>query len=264
MENCEFSREEYQNIQNMVSFIADNTSLFINEPSEQNFNLIMERTIQNRYWLAPLWIFPTSLERSYTQYVIRAYKILRQCVPKEKQYDLFCEYYVTSGFDFPKYLINEVKKFRPKDYLKELPEECQYMNTLTIYRASEVSPLEAYDTLINADEIAKGYSWTISPTVAMKHYLMRKDIGEKRYLYQGNIDRKDVIAYLSPNAQQEILQYDKVSNIQPINVNRLVELCNYEEEIGLLSAQYLDWYKCYVLGKRYDSITGKPYYVSVE
>lgn len=85
--------------------------------------------------------FPTSTDRTYTPYIIKAYTLIRKYVSEDERYDLFCNYYITSGFSFPKYLIQEVKKFRPENYLAKLPEEFKTTETFTVYRSSEVSPI---------------------------------------------------------------------------------------------------------------------------
>lgn len=133
--------------------------------------------------------------------------------PRLMRWDFFRQMYIASGFNFPVELVMDATKWRPANYLKDLPRVFANFERITIWRASRTPP---------DGEIAKELSWTFDPNVAMSFYYSRTP---PCYLYTAEIEKSDILAVFSPETEREVLQYESAKNIREITEDELGEVC---------------------------------------
>lgn len=246
------TEEECHSFIDMLDFISEKISYFDAHKNKKTFEIIVSEIIKNQWWSAVSLIF---IDAKWCQ---KAYIRCKDYVPKNKLWCFFIDIYIKNGFDFPKHLIDEAIPYRPADFQLELPSEYKNMDCITVYRASCTPPLILFDKLVNEGDIKNETSWTISPTIALGFYQMRIDFKQKCYLYRATIHKDKIIAYISHHCQEEVLQRNSVTNIEPINLYRFHNLCKLEQEYGAVAAQIIDKVE-YKMGIRYNLITGKKY-----
>ncbi len=106
--------------------------------------------------------------------------------------------------------IIRLKKIRPADYLKELPEDVIDIDPIYIYRSSLSADLS---------EVRKEISWTTDVDTALLFYWRNIHAGfQNVHLYNGVIEKAEIIAYTNRLNEFEVLQYGSVQSIKEIPV----------------------------------------------
>ena len=159
---------------------------------------------------------PLSYDEIYTDILAsgnwRFSQKLRQywtMIPPEKKYECFLEFYVTSEGRFNRNLVRWAKKYRPTDYLIDLPGEYIDKSTLEVYRASTLPP--EYEFLIQNEP-----AWTLKKRVAEWFRDRAKLISVSRYIYKATINKDDIVAYTNCRKEYEVVQIGSVKDIQCI------------------------------------------------
>lgn len=97
-----------------------------------------------------------------------------------------------------------------KDYKNAyIPEWMQYRETVTVYRAADERMKDAPHRL----------SWTLSKDVA-EWVLYEWKPNTKKYLYKAEIRVSDIIAYVNVLGEEEVIQFDSVTNIKRLPVDK--------------------------------------------
>lgn len=182
---------------------------FSDAPCEKSFNQIMGMIERYQLWDAPFYIF-RGCNDIWGQ---KAYARIKDKMPLLMRWDFFRQMYIASGFNFPVELVMDATKWRPANYLKDLPRVFANFERITIWRASRTPP---------DGEIAKELSWTFDPNVAMSFYYSRTP---PCYLYTAEIEKSDILAVFSPETEREVLQYESAKNIREITEDELGEVC---------------------------------------
>ena len=182
---------------------------FSDAPCEKSFNQIMGMIERYQLWDAPFYIF-RGCNGIWGQ---KAYARIKDKMPLLMRWDFFRQMYIASGFNFPVELVMDATKWRPANYLKDLPRVFANFERITIWRASRTPP---------DGEIAKELSWTFDPNVAMSFYYSRTP---PCYLYTAEIEKSDILAVFSPETEREVLQYESAKNIREITEDELGEVC---------------------------------------
>lgn len=135
-------------------------------------------------------------------------KYYYKCLEPAERYRITVESYVTDdGYNFPRSLIIGLKKIRPADYLKDLPDDLadDSVDTLTVYRATRTPPCGA---------VKNELSWSISKECSGWFFNNYKRKGTAAYLYCGKIRKDKVIAYTDSREEKEIIQHGGVFGIE--------------------------------------------------
>ena len=118
---------------------------------------------------------------------------------RDRKYECFLEFYVTSEGRFNRNLVRWAKKYRPTDYLIDLPGEYIDKSTLEVYRASTLPP--EYEFLIQNEP-----AWTLKKRVAEWFRDRAKLISVSRYIYKATINKDDIVAYTNCRKEYEVVQ----------------------------------------------------------
>lgn len=139
-----------------------------------------------------------------------ALNVAHDRIPPEQLYEITLDVYTNSRIPFTgcKKRIIELRKVRPADYLKELPEELEHIAPLTVYRATPSSIDQKIGTEL---------SWTTSKDVAVWFY--QRLLGDK-HLYKATIFKDKIIAYTNCRNEFEVLQHRGVKNIEEVSVSQ--------------------------------------------
>lgn len=140
-----------------------------------------------------------------------ALNLLHEKIPGDQLYGITLDVYTNSRIPFPKKRILDLRKVRPSDYLKDIPEELADIDPVVIYRAT-----------LNGDakEVRKEISWTTDKDTALFFYGRNIHIGFKEvHLYRGTIEKSKIIAYTNQRNEFEVLQHMSVRNIQEVSVS---------------------------------------------
>lgn len=129
-------------------------------------------------------------------------------LPDDKKYKIVLDIY--QAWEGPvrcmKKYIRDIRKYRPQNYLDDLPEELSNSDLLTVYRGgSECLVQTEYAT-----------SWTLDKEKAV-WFAKRKIIFKlPAHLYEGVISKRCIIAYLDGRSEKEVLQYGSVREVREI------------------------------------------------
>lgn len=139
-----------------------------------------------------------------------ALNVAHDSIPPEQLYEITLDVYTNSRIPFTgcKKRIIELRKVRPADYLKELPEELEQVDPLTVYRATPSSIDQKIGTEL---------SWTTNKDVAVWFY--QRLLGDK-HLYKATIFKDKIIAYTNCRNEFEVLQHRGVKNIEEVAVSQ--------------------------------------------
>jgi hypothetical protein len=127
------------------------------------------------------------------------------CIPDKQKYNIVIDVYTNAKCAtkrFSKY-IKDIKKYRPINYVKSIKQFADEKGNITVYRGGT-------DTSAPPN---KGISWSIERSIAEFFAYRFQCLGIKGYVYSGEINIKDVIAYTNDREEYEILQYKSVKNI---------------------------------------------------
>lgn len=140
-----------------------------------------------------------------------ALDLVHDKIPSNQLYEITLDIYTDSRVSFAghKKRILELRKVRPDDYLKELPEELRQTDPLTVYRATQSMADRKIGTEI---------SWTTNKNVAIWFY--QRFPSESRHLYKATISKDKIIAYTNRRNEFEVLQHQGVRNIEEITVSQ--------------------------------------------
>lgn len=150
-------------------------------------------------------------ESSDGNWTRKAFFELYDMIPLDRLYRTTLRVYMADGFNFPYEPIVALTELRPDSYLEHFPEEYKEEEEITIYRASTTLPEEI-------DRVSHEYSWTIDPNIAMCYYRTRTEGNRMACtIYSARILKNDIIAYVSPDSECEVIQYDSVYDVKPIS-----------------------------------------------
>lgn len=144
----------------------------------------------------------------------------RHLIPREQLYDVTTQVYVCDGFDFPKEPIIALKEIRPPDYLEDLPDDYKHTDEITVYRASNTPPSQI-------EKVYEECSWSTDPNIAMRFYRLRRaSCGHNPTLYGATIRKENIIAYVSPTSQCEVIQCGGVENVEVLSEGVMKAICD--------------------------------------
>ena len=169
-----------------------------------HFDLVMQKGFQTGDW-SEITMLDNTGEAIY------ALNFLHDRIPADQLYRITLDVYVNSRIPFPKKRILDLRKVRPSDYLKDIPEELADTDPVVIYRAT-----------LNGDvaEVRKEISWTTDKDTALFFYGRNIHIGFKDvHLYQGTIEKSKIIAYTNQRNEFEVLQHMGVRNVEEVSVS---------------------------------------------
>lgn len=174
-------------------------------------------------------------------WIQKAFMKCREFIPKDELYRITTAVYRRNGYDFPVWAITELMDIRPHDYLSELPYEFWDTDPITIYRASLTKPK-------HMDTVSSELSWTLDPMSAKKTWEYRTyQQHEYCYVYEAQIFKKDIIAYMPEMNEHEILQHGAVFDIREIGPVVLGGMCKQQDEdrerLGMQSLSQIDFPK---------------------
>lgn len=140
----------------------------------------------------------------------RQYKGLNHDIP---EYADTIDAYINCKRPFHKSEIIRLKDIRPDDYLEEFPKDI-VDDPVCIYRSS---------LSMDLSDVRKEISWTIDIDTAVLFYWRYLHAGfQDIHLYNGLIERENMIAYTNRLGEFEVIQYDGVENIREIPVELAV------------------------------------------
>lgn len=150
-------------------------------------------------------------ETSDGSWIRKAFFELYNMIPLDRLYYTTLRVYMADGFNFPYEPIVALAELRPDNYLEHFPEEYKEAEEITIYRASTTLPEEI-------DRVSHEFSWTTDPYIAMCYYRARTEFNRiPCTIYRARISKSDILAYVSPSSECEVIQYDSVYDVQPIS-----------------------------------------------
>ena len=187
----------------------------------------------------------------YSSIDLKTFLRIRNEIPKDKLYDMTIEVYKTWGtVNFPIDALLTAKALRPPNYLDKLPTRFKHEDTIRIFRASNTPPKYL-------DELPEEYSWTIH----LKDALWYAQHGtDKRFVYGGEISKKDIIGYTT-HAHQ-VIQYNSVKDVEYLTPNMLrayTTLYKNDEYRDEVEEEVSDKFMQFMMGK-----TGFPSYSTEE
>ena len=125
--------------------------------------------------------------------------------------DVYAELECT--YKFPRKLLIGLKRIKPKDYLKDLPDYLEDTNPITVYRGTDAT--EVLSTVRTAP------SWTIDKNVAIwfsqRFGVLRGYMPGK--LFSATIEKDKIIAYMG-DSESEVIQHCGVKNIKEIPITK--------------------------------------------
>lgn len=182
---------------------------FSKNPTKAEFNRLINEINENGLWEQIPFVFGIASDAD-THWSQKAYAKCKAKIPKDRLWDTLMSIYVREGFDFPVKWITEAIPYRPNDYLDDLPARYKNAEKITVYRASTLSPALFADARYEL-------SWTINPHIAREFYRIRFSWGQRCSFFKAEINKDDIIAFVSPDMQDEVLQYCGVQKIQWIS-----------------------------------------------
>lgn len=169
-----------------------------------HLDLVMQKGFQTGDW-SEITMMGNTGEALY------ALNLLHDRIPGDQLYRITIDVYTDTRIPFPKKRILDLRKIRPSDYLKELPERFADIDPITIYRATLSGDIA---------EVKKELSWTTDIDTALFFYGRNIHIGLKDvHLYQGTIEKSKIIAYTNQRNEFEVLQHMSVRNIEEVSVS---------------------------------------------
>ena len=141
----------------------------------------------------------------YSRWLPHAFCSYYECVPDEHRYNFLMDLYAHGGDGIA--AIRKEVRTALKYGSPVLPPELDGMDTITVYRAGDEDIKKA----------AYRLSWSTDREKAewfMVYSGLRK--ASDMHLYQGEIKREKIIAYVDSREESEIVQYRGVKNIQEI------------------------------------------------
>lgn len=125
-----------------------------------------------------------------------------QDIPDEYRRKFLIDLYTDSEGTFPAliYELAGLKSYGSCDFPSELEDK------ITVYRGGNEDIGEAPMHL----------SWTLDKKKAIWFMIRPGSIGEKVHLYQGTIDKKDVLAFADDRGEKEIIQFGSVHDVREL------------------------------------------------
>lgn len=157
-----------------------------------------------KLWLPGLHkIYQTGDWVRFSEYVQGRYEIMQDAfklyygqMPEKYRRDFVVGCYMHHGDHYP--CCRMALRRLPKNGINELPKRFAKKDVVEIWRAGN-----------EEEELAKyRISWTTSYKVANDFYR------SKHYLYRGEIRPCDIIAYTNEREEHEVMQYNKVRNVE--------------------------------------------------
>lgn len=177
-----------------------------------------------------------------------ALNAVHERIPLEQLYEITLDVYTNSRISFTgcKKRIIELRKVRPDDYLKELPEELEHTDPLIVYRATSSSIDQKIGTEL---------SWTTNKDVAVWFY--QRLLGDK-HLYKATIYKDKIIAYTNRRNEFEVLQHRGVKDIEEVTVSQEdIDRAIEAHLAGVTSYDDFDWSDTDIEAAREDHRKGK-------
>lgn len=169
-----------------------------------HLDLVMQKGFQTGDW-SEITMLGNDGEALY------ALNLLCDRIPGDQLYEITLDVYTKSRVPFPKKRILDLRRVRPADYLKELPENLANADPIVIYRATLSGDIA---------EVKKEISWTTDRNTALFFYGRNIHIGCKDvHLYRGTIEKSKIIAYTNMRNEFEVLQHMSVKNIEEVTVS---------------------------------------------
>ncbi|ODR36275.1 hypothetical protein [Eisenbergiella tayi] len=139
---------------------------------------------------------------------IEALQYCYDLLPDNVKYEIVVEIYTMAkgSLENMKKYVRDIRKYRPSNYLEELPEKTQLLDLIPVYRGG-------------CEDISKAacsLSWTLSRNTAEWFYNRYCICGQSPNLYKGVIKPDDIISYTNGRNEMEILQYRKVRQIEKL------------------------------------------------
>lgn len=145
-------------------------------------------------------------------------------LPKEEQFNIFRETYISADMGFSNVDIKKVKKIY-KGYTPKLPKKIQEKETVTVYRGGT-----EYGVFYG-----RALSWSLSFEVA--EWFANRDPRNVnvRYVARAEINKKYILDYNNERKEQEVLLIpDKLENIKLVPFKK-EELTEEEQKAALMS-----------------------------
>lgn len=140
-----------------------------------------------------------------------ALNLFHDKIPGDQLYEITLDAYTKSRVPFSKKRILDLRRVRPADYLRELPENLANADPIVIYRATLSGDIA---------ECRKEISWTTDRNTALFFYGRNVHIGLKDvHLYRGTIEKSKIIAYTNRRNEFEVLQHMGVRNVEEVAVS---------------------------------------------
>ena len=128
--------------------------------------------------------------------------------------DVYAELECT--YKFPRKLLIGLKRIKPKDYLKDLPDYLEDTDPITVYRGTNAA--EFLSTARTAP------SWTIDKNVAIwfsQRFGVLSGVwgGRSGKVFSATIEKDKIIAYMD-SSESEVVQHCGVKNIKEIPITQ--------------------------------------------
>lgn len=126
-------------------------------------------------------------------------------VPDNLKYNFAIDAYTNHGDSIP--AVRKAVRGARKYGAPTLPPELQGREVITVYRAGEEPPTQC----------ARRISWTTNYDTAL-FFLDTYNGRHANYLYKAEIKTADIIAYNDDRNEAEVMQYNKVFNIEVLQI----------------------------------------------
>ena len=133
-------------------------------------------------------------------------------IPDNLKYPMTLDVHMSARKPIPIWIITQLHKYRPNDFLGDLAADIQAAEVLTVYRGSRNDQ--------QTTDISTEVCWSLRKDVALTFCQTIIDDGSTPHLYQASIHRNDICAYTDGRDEAEVLQFGKVFDVQELPIIR--------------------------------------------
>lgn len=143
------------------------------------------------------WLYVTCVAIGYYEILDIVFRYF-DMVPDKLKYNFAINAYVQHGDSVPavRRAVRSLRKYK-------LPDNLKHQDVITIYRAGEEEPAKARFRL----------SWTTDKNVA-DFFAHSYQHAHARYIYKAKIKKDDIIAYTNNRLEHEVIQYNKIYDLE--------------------------------------------------